>query len=157
MKRNTIEDQLLNRIGLKGMIREAEETAVSFMGKRIKSKFGIEMNITNQIEIQTVTEWIRKYDPKFNSHIQNPYVLYDMKSDTSILDSAFTIHIAKATYIYVNATSNKYHHHTEENNTNHYNPLYVYIYSAENVTLYLTPCQNILKILLKPTKYYIQL
>lgn len=136
MRRNTIEDQLLDRIGLKGMIREAEETAVSFMGKRIKSKFGIEMNITNQMEIQTVTEWIEKYDPKFNSHIQNPYVLCDMKSDTPILDSAFIIHIAKATYVYVNATSNKYNHHTEENNTNHYNPLYVYIFGRKCYTVF---------------------
>lgn len=123
--------------GIRRVIADFEDSIIDSEIKKLKSKFGVEMYVKNNAEIEILTEWIRQHDPKFKYHISNPYGIYNKKNRTFILEGVFIIKLAPATYLYVNAQNNLYKWgRNDDDNDSNYNPIHIYLFGKKSLIIF---------------------
>lgn len=131
MNKNLFADDAVKKLtapahGIKKVFLAMEDSFVSSTIKQIRSRFGIEMNIRRDHDIETITGWIKDHDPRFSYHIANAYSLQNSRSNKSVLMGIFIIKVADGTYMYVDAESQRMWAKDESE----YSPLYIYLFGA---------------------------
>lgn len=112
--------------GISRVVANFEDSLIDAEMKHLRSKFGIEMLITNSAEIEIITNWIRKHDPRFESHIMNPYSISETNKRRFILSGIFFVKLAPYTFLYVDAESHRLLGTREDRPD--YSPIYIYLF-----------------------------
>lgn len=121
--------------GFKRILNILSDTIIDDSIKRVKSRFGIEIELVNSVEIKAVVEWIKKYDKKFKYHIANPHAMSSSKSNDYILSGVFIIKIMKATYLFVDARrSIMINRNTDRDNNSPY--IYLYLFGKRSFSVF---------------------
>lgn len=96
---NEFERMMLGNFGLKGLKNQLMVKGVEYYTNRVKNHFGIEIRFTEMAQVDDITSWISKYDPKFKYHIANPTNTF--KQSKPRIDKAFVLRLDKATYAFI--------------------------------------------------------
>lgn len=99
-----LENLMFNVGGMKAVKNMAIAKSGKYCLKRIKNHFGVEMIFQSDMEIRSITQWIKDNDPKFERHVINPYTLkMGMKNTDYVIGGNFIITLEKDTFAFVSA------------------------------------------------------
>lgn len=123
---NELFDQSTSQVhGLKKVILRMEDTFFSSSLKQMKARFGIEMMIKRDRDIETFTSWVKSHDPKFQYHVSNAYSVNGNKNNNkSLLMGIFVLKVADGTYLYIDAESERIFSRDDSD----YSPIYIYLF-----------------------------